>query len=77
MEKDIPPKVKGILQKMYLNSKASFKTFRNFQDYLRGVFPGFVNKEVKKEEPKEVEKDERRIQEVYERRIKYYEDAKR
>lgn len=58
MEKDIPPKVKGILQKMYLNSKASFKTFRNFQDYLRGMFPGFVEKEIKKE-PKEVKKDER------------------
>ena len=76
MEKDIPTKTKGFLRKIYNNSKASLKTFRNFQDYLRGMFPGFVEKEIKKE-PKEVKKDERRIQEVYERRIKYYEDAKR
>jgi hypothetical protein len=77
MEKDSPPK-KSILRKIYNNSKASFKTFRRFQDSMRKEFPGLVNNPdynpgiEKKEEKKEVKKDERRIQEVYERRTKYY-----
>jgi hypothetical protein len=61
---------------MYLNSKASFKSFRRFQDSLRKEFPGLVNKDEKKIETKdvkEVKKDDKgRIQEVYERRVKYY-----
>lgn len=60
---------------MYLNSKASIKTLRRFQDSLRKTFPGLVNKEnnkVETKEIKEIKKDERRIQEVYERRVKYY-----
>ena len=73
-EKESTPKEKrnSIIRKIYNNSKASFKTFRKFQDYLRKEFPNLVIDEKNKKEM-EAKKDERgRIQEVYERRIKYY-----
>jgi len=61
MEKDAPPK-KSILKKIYNNSKASFKTFRRFQDAMRKEFPGLVdnpdyNLGIEKKEVKEVKKD--------------------
>ena len=73
-EKEQIPKGKrnSLIRKIYNNSKASFKTFRKFQEYLRKEFPNLVIDEKNKKEKEETKDEKGRIQEVYERRIKYY-----
>ena len=73
-DKTTAENAKGVLKKMYNNSKAAFKSFRKFQDALRKEFPGLVKDNKEESKNIEVKKDDGRIQEVYERRVRYYKD---